>query len=267
MSEKDVKKVTEETESKNTSQKGTEPKKEQPKSVRNRNIIIWVLVAVILAGIAGFYYYSTTKEGDPTPAETEETTGGTYDGLLEMDYEVVDVTETQERTSITVKGAFRDADIVSFQNKLINMVETPYLDVYYFEDTATNYEFEGVDTADFIAYTNTDFDTLTMDLHSYESLPDIQTPAQLNKFNTGTVETDEEGVLTVSCEMDLDTSDMTSIAENAKGFAELFKHTNSDKEIDQMKVVLIADDTNSYVYDTAHTDAIELVETKTFTEK
>ena len=96
MSEKDVKKVTEETESKNTSQKETEAKKEQPKSVRNRNIIIWVLVAVILAGIAGFYYYSTTKEGDPTPAETEETTGGTYDGLLEMDYEVVDVTETQE---------------------------------------------------------------------------------------------------------------------------------------------------------------------------
>ena len=43
MSEKDVKKVTEETESKNTSQKETEAKKEQPKSVRNRNIIIWVL--------------------------------------------------------------------------------------------------------------------------------------------------------------------------------------------------------------------------------
>lgn len=249
-----------ETEEKKENVKKTEQKKKG--NNKKRNIIVWLCVFLIISGFIGYYVYSTETE----KTKEKESPTAKYENLLEMDYEVVDVKDNSDKTTFIVKGAFRDSDIITYQNKLINIVDKKDFDVYYYENSASNYEFNGGNTPDFIAYTETDFNDFKMKFNKYQEVPNIEKAKILNKYNTGTIETIDD-TLHISMEMDLDTGDYTSIVSNAKAFIDLFKRTNPEKQIENMSLHLIADDTFSYVYNTKEPNYLMVQEVKTFSKK
>lgn len=247
---------------KTSSKANSKSSKKSKSSTLGRNLIIWGIVLIIIGGFLAFYFSSKT----PTKVEEPKDPKTIYENLLEMDYEVVDYQETADGIVLKLKGAFRDSDIISYQNKLINLVKKQNVTVYYFENSAINYDFLGANTPDLIAYTETNFNDFNMKFNKYQELPNIEASQTLNKYNLGEINSDD-GILTITMEMDVDVEDLSSVVSNAKAFIDLFKRTNNDKNIEDVKLNLVVDDTLVYSYNTQEPNYLMIQEIKTFSKQ
>ena len=237
-------------------------KEKQTKNYKARNTVIWFLVFVVIIALLGLYFYNNKEEETPQKENPREK----FEKLLEMDYNIADYEETGDKIILKLKGSFRDSDILSYQNKIMNLVNNKNIDIYYFENTATDFENISSNNPDFIGYTSTNFYDLKMTYSKYQELPSLEKSKTINKFNVGTIETIDD-ILTITIDMDLDTGDYASIASNAKAFIDLFKRTNKEKDIGDIKLILSSDENYTYIYNTKEPNSLMVQEIKTFSKK